>query len=231
VKVAKILGVVFGALFLLTGIALLAGSAVFGAGQGEFDRQLAEQGLAGPANGTVTAVEGTIFTVDYVDKNGLAQTGAGPVAEGTTPPAQGDDVQVYYSTLDPSQIIILDFPGGNFAGVAGLLRTIAIVCLVIGAVLLVAGIIGLVTGRRRAAAVDAGATGYPAVAPLSDQAPGPGPAPQAGPAPTSAASPGPDIDPTPTQPFVRDPQDRQGPPSRQDPPTQDQDPEFNRPGG
>ena len=34
-KVVKILGVVFGALFLLTGIALLAGSAVFGAGQGE----------------------------------------------------------------------------------------------------------------------------------------------------------------------------------------------------
>ena len=148
-KVAKILGVVFGALFLLTGIALLAGAAVFGAGQGEFDRQLAEQGLAGPANGTVTAVDGTIFTVDYVDKNGLAQTGAGPVAQGTTPPAQGDDVQVYYSTLDPSQIIILDFPGGNFAGVAGLLRTIAIVCLVIGAVLLVAGILGLVTARRR----------------------------------------------------------------------------------
>ena len=230
-KVAKILGVVFGALFLLTGIALLAGSAVFGAGQGEFDRQLAEQGLAGPANGTVTAMDGTIFTVDYVDKDGLAQTGAGPVAEGTTPPVQGDDVQVYYSTLDPGQIIILDFPGGNFAGVAGLLRTIAIVCLVIGAVLLVAGIIGLVTGRRRAAAVNAGATGYPAVAPLSDQAPGSGPAPQAGLAPTSAASPGPDIDPTPTQPFVRDPQDRQGPPSRQDSPTQDQDPEFNRPGG
>ena len=230
-KVAKILGVVFGALFLLTGIALLAGSAVFGAGQGEFDRQLAEQGLAGPANGTVTAVDGTIFTVDYVDKDGLAQTGAGPVAQGTTPPAQGDDVQVYYSTLDPSQIIILDFPGGNFAGVAGLLRTIAIVCLVIGAVLLVAGILGLVSARRRAAATNAGPAGYPAVAPLSDQAPGSGPAPQAGPAPTSAASPGPDIDPTPTQPFVRDPQDRQGPPTQQDPPTQEQDPEFNRPGG
>jgi hypothetical protein len=231
-KVAKILGVVFGALFLLTGIALLAGSAVFGASQGEFDRQLAEQGLAGPASGTVTAIEGSAYTVDYVDKNGLARTGSGPVAQGTTPPEQGDDVQVYYSTLDPSQVIILDFPGGNFAGVAGLLRTIAVVCLVIGAVLLVAGVIGLVTARRRAPAVDAGTAGYPAVAPLADQAPGPGPAPAAGQDPPPAGSPGPDIDPTPTQPFVRDPMDRrQGPPTGQDPPTQEQDPEYNRPGG
>jgi hypothetical protein len=229
VKVAKILGVVFGALFLLTGIALLAGSAVFGAGQGEFDRQLAEQGLAGPANGTVTAADGTIFTVDYVDKNGLAQTGMGPVAEGTTPPEQGDDVQVYYSTLDPSQIIILDFPGGNFAGVAGLLRTIAIVCLIIGAVLLVAGIIGLVTGRRQAAAANAVGAGYPAVAPLADQAPGPDPAPSAGQAPPPTTPPGPDIDPTPTQPFRQDP-NRQAPPSRQDPPTQSFPQDPNRQG-
>jgi hypothetical protein len=229
VKVAKILGVVFGALFLLTGIALLAGSAVFGAGQGEFDRQLAEQGLAGPANGTVTAVDGTIFTVDYVDKSGLAQTGSGPVAEGTTPPEQGDDVQVYYSTLDPSQIIILDFPGGNFAGVSGLLRTIAIVCLVIGAVLLVAGIIGLVTGRRQAAA---GAAGYPAVPPPPGPVPGQSMDPRAGQAPPPAAPPGPDIDPTPTQPWVQDPQDpRQGPPTSRDAPTQEQDPGYNRPGG
>ena len=156
-KVVKILGVVFGALFLLTGIALLAGSAVFGAGQGEFDRQLAEQGLAGPVNGRVTAIDPPVYTVDYTDKTGVAQTGSGQVAEGTTPPEQGDDVQVYYSTLDPSQIIILDFPGGNFAGVAGLLRTVAIICLAVGAVMLIAGIIGLVTGRRRAAAVTAAA--------------------------------------------------------------------------
>ena len=79
------------------------------------------------------------------------------MAEGTTPPEQGDDVQVYYSTLDASQIIILDFPGGNFSGVAGLLRTVAYICLAIGVVLLIAGIIGLVTARRTAAAVAAGA--------------------------------------------------------------------------
>ena len=148
-KVVKILGVVFGALFLLTGIALLAGSAIFGAGQGKFDQQLAEQGLAGPVAGIVTAIDPPVYTVEYTDKAGAPQTGSGQVAEGTTPPDQGDDVQVYYSTLDPSQIIILDFPGGNFAGVAGLLRTIAFICLGIGVILLIAGIIGLVTGRRR----------------------------------------------------------------------------------
>ena len=228
-KVVKILGVVFGALFLLTGVALLVGSAIFGAGQGEFDRQLAEQGLAGPAEGQVIAIDGPIYTVDYTDRNGASQTGTGPVAEGTTPPEQGDDVQVYYTTLDPGQIIILDFPGGNFAGVAGLLRTVAIVCLVIGAVLLVFGIIGLVTSRRRTAAVTAGPAGHPAVPPpppgqaagqdvgsQADQVPPPNSPQGYGPDPTRTVPPGPEIDPTPTQPIPKDP-----------PP----DPEFNRSGG
>jgi hypothetical protein len=218
VKVAKILGVVFGALFLLTGIALLAGSAVFGAGQGEFDRQLAEQGLAGPVNGRVTAIDPPVYTVDYTDKTGVARTGSGQVAEGTTPPEQGDDVQVYYSTLDPSQIIILDFPGGNFAGVAGLLRTVAIICLVVGAVILIAGIIGMVTGRRRGAAATAGAAG-------SRPGPTQGSAPPPTPAPTTP--PGPDIDPTPTRPFTHDPSQ----PSPQDPTPPTPDPEQNRSGG
>jgi hypothetical protein len=218
VKVVKILGVVFGALFVLTGIALLAGSAVFGAGQGEFDRQLAEQGLAGPVNGRVTAIDPPVYTVDYTDKTGVARTGSGQVAEGTTPPEQGDDVQVYYSTLDPTQIIILDFPGGNFAGVAGLLRTVAIICLVVGVVILIAGIIGLVTGRRRAAAVTEGAAGYP-TGPTQGSAPPPSPAP--------TTPPGPDIDPTPTRPFTHDPSQ----PSPQDPTPPTPDPEGNRAGG
>ena len=220
-KVVKILGVVFGALFMLTGIALLAGSAVFGAGQGEFDRELAEQGLAGPVDGRVTAMDPPIYTVEYTDKNGVAQTGSGQVAEGTAAPEQGDDVQVYYSTLDPGQLIILDFPGGNFAGVAGLLRTIAVVCLAIGAVLLVAGIIGLVAARRRAAAVTAGSAGQPSVLPPPGQASGQDVTTQTGQAPPpgtaqASAPPGPDIDPTPTQPFHHN-----SPP----------EPEFNRPGG
>jgi hypothetical protein len=231
VKVVKILGVVFGGLFLLTGLALLAGSAIFGAGQGEFDRQLSEQGLAGPVEGRVTAIESTIYTVEYTDKDGTARTGMGPVAEGTTAPAQGDDVEVYYSTLDPTQIIILDFPGGNFAGVAGLLRTISFICLAIGVILLTAGIIGLVTGRRRTP-VAAGPAGYLDVPPPG-QGPDQQPPPQGAQPPGAAASPPqptspPDIDPTPTGPFPRPPQDQ---PSTKEPPTQAADPEFNRPGG
>ena len=228
-KIVKILGVVFGGLFLLTGVALLVGSAVFGAGQGEFDRQLAEQGLAGPAEGRVTAIDGPIYTVEYTDQDGTAQTGTGPVAEGTTPPEQGDDVQVYYSTLDPSQVIILDFPGGNFAGVAGLLRTVALICLAIGAVLLIAGMVGLVTARRRAAAVTSRSDGHPAVPPpppgqasgqdVVDRSGAPASAGTQGSSPVPTAPPGPDIDPTPTQPF---------PPRPPEPPP---DPEFNRPGG
>jgi hypothetical protein len=225
VKVVKILGVVFGALFVLTGIALLAGSAAFGAGQGEFDRQLAEQGLAGPANGRVTAIDPPVYTVDYTDRAGVARTGRGQVAEGTTPPEQGDDVKVYYSTIDPTRIIILDFPGGNFAGVAGLLRTVAIICLAVGAVILIAGIIGLVTGRRRAPAVTAGAAGNP-----------PGPAQgSAPPSPAPTTPPGPDIDPTPTRPFSQDPieSDSQdsSQPSPEDPTPPTPDPEWNRSGG
>ena len=230
-KVVKILGVVFGALFLLTGVALLAGSAVFGAGQGKFDQQLAEQGLAGPVTGTVTAIEPPVYTVDYTDKSGAPQTGRGQVAEGTTPPEQGDDVQVYYSTLDASQIIILDFPGGNFAGVAGLLRTVAYICLAIGVVLLIAGIIGLVTARRTAAAVAAGADS-PAVA-SSGPTSGQGAAAQAGqppPGTAQTASAGPDIDPTPTRPFPKDPPPPD--PAPQDPaPPVAPEPEQNRPGG
>ena len=162
-KVLKILAVVLGALLLLTGIGLLAGSAVTGAGQGAFDRELAKQGLAGPVKGTVTSIDqGTIFTVAYTDKQGAAQTGTGPVASGTKAPSVGDEVNVYYNTATPSQIVILDLPaGGDIGGISRVLRTAGIVCLILGAVLLLAGIIGLVSGRKARAAVAAGQSGAP----------------------------------------------------------------------
>ena len=96
--------------------------------------------------------------------------------------------------------------------------------LAIGVILLTAGIIGLVTGRRRTP-VTAGPAGYPDVPPPG-QAPGQQPPPSGGQTPAGASYPpmatGPDIDPTPTEPFPRNPHD---------PPTQASDPEFNRPGG
>jgi uncharacterized protein DUF3592 len=177
VKVLKILGVVFGALLLLTGIALLAGSAVAGAGQGALDDELAKSKQAGPVKGTVTSIDqGTSFTVDYTDKQGNAQSGTGPVASGTNPPSVGDEVNVYYSTEDPSQIVILNLPGGgDIGGIGRVLRIAGIACLIIGGVLLLAGIIGLVTGRKARAAVTAdqgGGTPQPVPAGQPEAVPG-----------------------------------------------------------
>ena len=165
-KALKIVAVVLGALLLLTGIGLLAGSAAVGIGQSALDDELAKSGLAGPVQGNVTAVNQGVYTVWYTDKNGVSQTGRGPSANGTgtgtEAPQVGDTVSVYYSTTDPSQIVILNIPGGGLAGIAGGLRTIGIVCLAVGAILLLAGIIGLVAGRKKAVAA---APAYPA-APL-----------------------------------------------------------------
>lgn len=229
-KVAKILGVVFGALFLLTGIGLFAAAEGNTGGSG-VDRQLAERGLTGPIEGRVTGIEGPIYTVEYTDQQGTARAGRGVVAEGTTPPAQGDDVQVYYSTADPAQIIILDFPGGSFAGVAGLLRTIGIVCLVIGAVLLLAGLLGLVIGRKRSPAVTAGQAGY--APPAAVQAAQAGPSdPTQAPPPDAAQAYPPQPASTPTEPPGADvggqPGQPSGPGTPQDPPPPAA---HNRPGG
>ena len=205
-KVLKILGVVFGALLLLTGIGLLAGSAVIGAGQGKFDEELAKQGLAGPVKGTVTSVDQTtkLYTVKYTDKQGAAQTGTGSVMSSTKPPAVGDEVNVYYNTADPRQIGIYDLPGaGDIGGIANALRTAAIVCLIVGAVLLLAGIIGLVSGRKARAAVAA------------DQGAAPQPVPAGVPQPVPGQ-------PYPPQPGVQDPSagpQQLPPPGQQYPPT------------
>ena len=213
-KVLKILGVVFGALLLLTGIGLLAASAVAGAGQGALDDELAKQGLAGPVKGTVTSIDqGTIFTVKYTDKQGTEQTGSGPVASGTKLPSVGDEVSVYYKTSDPSTIAIFELPGGgDIGGIASTLRTAGIVCLIVGGVLLLAGIIGLVAGRKNRAAVTA------------DQVPAPQPVsagqPEQYPSQQYPPHPGPQY-PTqqyPPQPGPQDPSGQQLPPGQQYPP-------------
>jgi hypothetical protein len=202
VKALKIIGVVLGALLLLTGIALLAGSAVAGVGQGALDDELAKQGLAGPVKGTVTSIDqGSIFTVDYVDKQGTSQTGSGPVASGTNPPEVGDEVNVYYRTDEPSTIVILDLPGGgDIGGIGRGLRTAAIVCLIVGALLLLAGIIGLVTGRKTRAATTADQAGVPQPVAAGQSEPMPGHQ-------------------YPPQPGPQDPSGQQGPPPPQYPPT------------
>ena len=166
-KVMKILGVVFGALLLLAGIALLAGSALTGATQRAIEDELAKQGLSGPVKGTVTSVgEGGTYTVSYTDKEWTAQTGTGPLVAGTEPPPVCHEVSVYYSTANPSQIAIVDLSANaDFGGISIGLLTAAIICLIVGASLLLAGILGLVSGRRARAAATAGQGGEPLAVP------------------------------------------------------------------
>ena len=201
-KVMKILGVVFGALLLLAGLGLLAGSAVSGATDRAIQDELAKQGLSGPVEGRVTAVgEGGTFTVSYTDKQGTAQTGTGPVVSGTEPPSVGDEVSVYYNAANPSQIAIFDLPGStDFGGIAGTLKTAGIICLIVGALLLLAGIVGLVSGRKARAAMTADQAGVPqpVAAGQSEAAPGQHNPSQSGP---------------------QDPSGQQGPPPPQYPPT------------
>jgi hypothetical protein len=161
-KALKILGIVFGILLLLTGGGLLAGSVLASKGQGAFEQELAKSGYAGPVEGTVKSVEQTspvIVTVSYTDKQGKTQTGQGAVS-GATPPEVGDKVSTYYSTSDPSQILVVNVPGlANLSGVAATLRISGIICLIAGSVLLLAGILGLVLGKKPAAVATAPA--YP----------------------------------------------------------------------
>ena len=161
-KALKILGIVFGILLLLTGGGLLAGSVLASKGQGAFEQELAKSGYAGPVEGTVKSVEQSspvIVTVSYTDKQGKTQTGQG-AASGATPPEVGDKVSTYYSTSDPSQILVVNVPGlANLSGVAATLRISGIICLIAGSVLLLAGILGLVLGKKPAAV--AAAPAYP----------------------------------------------------------------------
>ncbi len=170
-KVLKILGIVFGILLLLTGGGLLAGSALASKGEGAFEQELAKSGYAGPVEGTVKSVDQgspVIVTVSYTDKQGKAHTGQG-AASGPTPPSVGDTVSTYYSTSDPSQILVVNVPGlGNLSGVAATLRIAGIICLIAGAVLLLAGILGLLLGKKPAVA--AAGPAYPTAIP--GQSPG-----------------------------------------------------------
>jgi hypothetical protein len=161
-KALKILGIVFGILLLLTGGGLLAGSVLASKGQGAFEQELAKSGYTGPVEGTVKSVEQTspvIVTVTYTDKQGKTQYGQG-AASGATAPKVGDKVSTYYSTSDPSQILVVNVPGlANLSGVAATLRISGIICLIAGGVLLLAGILGLVVGKKPAAV--AAAPAYP----------------------------------------------------------------------
>ncbi|MCE3275256.1 MAG: hypothetical protein K0R13_1111 [Propionibacteriaceae bacterium] len=151
-KALKILGIAFGILLLLTGAGLAVGSFAADKGQSAIDQELAKTGYAGPVDGTVQSLDPTapvIVTVTYVDPQGKTQTGQGAVAGGQ-PPEVGDTVSIYYSTSDPSQVMVIDVPGiGDLGGIGDILRTVAIICLTVGSVLLLAGILGLALGKKQ----------------------------------------------------------------------------------
>jgi hypothetical protein len=162
-KALKIVGIVVGILLLLTGGGLAVGSVAANEGQAVVDRELAKTGYAGPVDATVQSVDQTspvMVTVTYTDIQGRPHTGQGAVAGGN-PPQVGDTVSTYYSTSDPSQVVVISVPGiGDLSAVGDALRTAAIICLIAGSVLLLAGILGLALGRKQPASVGPGAA-YP----------------------------------------------------------------------
>jgi hypothetical protein len=206
-KALKIVGIVFGILLLLTGGGLAAGSVLANKGQAAFQEELTNSGYAGPVDGTVQSVSQSnpvVVKVSYTDNQGKQQTGQGSFAGGR-PPQVGDTVSTYYSTSDPSQVVVVNLPGlGNLNAIADTLRTAAVVCLIVGSVLLLASILGLALGRKQPASVAPGAA-YP---------PGPPQQPPAG-YPAQPYPPQP-----PGQQYPPEPYPPQQPPGQQYPPQQ-----------
>jgi Protein of unknown function (DUF3592) len=154
VKALKIVGIVLGILLVLTGGGLLAGSALANKGQAAFNEELAKSGYAGPTQGTVRSVDPTepvTVTVSYTDSRGKKQIGRGGFAGGELPQV-GDTVSTYYSTAEPSQVVVVNLPGlGNLGAIASTLRTAGVIGLIGGGVLLLAAILGLALGKKPAA--------------------------------------------------------------------------------
>jgi hypothetical protein len=47
-------------------------------------------------------------------------------------------------------VVVIDVPGiGDLGGIGDILRTVAIICLIVGSVLLLAGILGLALGKKQ----------------------------------------------------------------------------------
>jgi hypothetical protein len=158
-KALKIVGIVFGILLLLTGGGLAAGSVLANRGQAAFQEELTNSGYAGPVDGTVQSVSQSnpvVVKVRYTDNEGKQQTGQGSFAGGQ-PPQVGDSVSTYYSTSDPSQVVVVNLPGlSDLSSIADSLRTAAIACLIVGSGLLLAAILALALGRKQPAVVAPG---------------------------------------------------------------------------
>ena len=85
-------------------------------------------------------------------------------------------MSLLYFLEDPDRIVIIDLgPVADISGIGNALRIGGISCLVVGAVLLAAGIIGLVIGRKRSAPAGMPPGGPPGgYPPASQSGPPPG---------------------------------------------------------
>lgn len=146
-KVLKILGIVFGVLLLLTGAGLMVGSIAASKGDDAMQQSMQNSGLAGPVSGIVKTVNGQQLSVVYTDKQGQPQTAEAQAAL-TRPAKVGDTVSVYYSPDQPTVAVVTDLAGGSLSRLANGLRTGGVICLVLGGLMLLAGILGLALGRR-----------------------------------------------------------------------------------
>ena len=151
-KVLRVLGLIFGILLLLTGGALMAGSAVVAKGSDTVQQQIAAQGLKGPVKATVVRVRDGVYTVRFKAEDGKTYTVQAESAM-PTPPKSGDTVSVFYQADDPTSALISNAPVGALTGIAGTLRTAGIIALVIGGLLLIGAILGFVFGKKSAPAV------------------------------------------------------------------------------
>jgi hypothetical protein len=146
-KVLRVVGLILGIMLILGGAALMVASFALEKTQGVVERQLQSGGLQGPVQGTVTAINDRFVTVRFTDTQGEDHTAT--AAEATTrPPKVGDLVAVLYDPDDPSLVVIADLPMTPLSTAGSRLKTIGIVSLVCGGLILTASIVGFVLARR-----------------------------------------------------------------------------------
>ena len=155
-KVLKILAIVFGAIALLTGVGMYLGSTAVDKGGEALNTQMTQQGFLGPVEGVVKAVEQSVYTVDFTDQQGTPRTGKGAAA--SAKPEVGDTVELYYYKDSPETILIADLDLGS---VGSVLRTGGLITAGVGLALLIAGILGLLLGKKPPAVAPYPAQSYP----------------------------------------------------------------------
>jgi hypothetical protein len=146
-KVLRVVGLILGIMLILGGAALMVASFALEKTQGVVERQLQSGGLQGPVQGTVTAINDRFVTVRFTDTQGEDHTAT--AAEATTrPPKVGDRVAVLYDPDDPSLVVIADLPMTPLSTAGSRLKTLGIVSLVCGGLILIASVVGFVLARR-----------------------------------------------------------------------------------